>query len=91
MTFRLGLAFIGIVVLIGITYRLAIYFQGMGVTSWWRSFWHNEEVGGVKTSLHQLGLAWDVVPVTLDNEMKLRSMGLKVINEGDHLHAQIPV
>lgn len=91
MTFRLGLSLILVLLFIGIAYRLAIYMQGMSVTSWWRSFWHNEEVGGVKTSLHQIGLAWDVVPVNPGNEAKLRSMGLKVINEGDHLHAQIPV
>ena len=88
-TFKIGLAAILTLVAVGITYRLLIYYEGMTVTSWWRSFWHNAEVGGVKTSLHQLGLAFDVVPVTEENVQKLNALGLTVINEGNHLHAQI--
>lgn len=89
MTFRIGAIFILSILVIGASYRLAIWLEGMTVTSWWRSFWHNAEVGGVKTSLHQLGLAFDVLPVTDENIAKLNALGLTVINEGTHLHAQI--
>lgn len=88
-TIRIGIAAILILLSVGIVYRLLIYFNGMTVTSWWRSFWHNAEVGGVKTSLHQLGLAWDILPVTQANIETLNALGLTVINEQDHLHAQI--
>jgi Peptidase M15 len=89
VTFRVGLFFLLTVLLLGLVYRLLIASEGMQVTSWWRSFWHNIEVGGVKASLHQIGLAWDVLPVTQENIETLNAMGLTVINEGDHLHAQI--
>lgn len=89
MTIRVGLLFVLSVIGIGIFYRLLIAYNGFTVTSWWRTPWHNAEVGGVKASLHLLGLAWDVLPVTDANAIALRSLGLTVINEGDHLHAQI--
>ena len=77
-------------VAVGLLYRLYIqYGLGLTVTSWWRSPWRNEEVGGVYNSLHMAGLAWDVVPVTQENADKLRGIGLRVIDERDHLHAQI--
>jgi uncharacterized protein YcbK (DUF882 family) len=91
MTLRVGIALLLALIFIGIAYRLMIYFNGMQVTSWWRSFWHNAEVGGVKASLHQVGLAFDVVPVSAENVSKLSALGLRVINEGDHLHAQVSV
>lgn len=65
------------------------------VTSWLRTPERNKEVGGVPTSLHQLGLAADVgwlenedppesnIRVTLG-----RRLGLKVIVEEDHDHLQ---
>lgn len=74
---------------VGAIFRFAISLRGMQVTSWWRTPWKNAAVGGARNSLHMVGLAWDVVPVTADNEQKLRDMGLRVINEGDHLHAMI--
>ena len=89
ITLRIGAIFVLTVLMIGVTYRLIIYLHGMTVTSWWRSFWHNDDVGGVKSSLHQLGLAWDIVPVTQENIDTLSALGLTVINERDHLHAQI--
>ena len=76
-------------ILVGITYWLLIKSGGMNVTSWWRSTQKNFDVGGVANSLHLVGMAWDVVPVNASNVAKLRGLGLKVINEGDHLHAQI--
>jgi hypothetical protein len=36
-----------------------------------------------------IGFAWDVVPATLANIKKLNGLGLRVIDEGDHLHAQL--
>lgn len=89
MTFRIGALFVLSVLMLGLIYRLVIASKGMTVTSWWRTPWHNAEVGGVKASLHMLGLAWDVIPVTDENANALRSLGLKVIDESDHLHAQI--
>lgn len=90
---ELGLFIFFVVVLaffaLGIIYRYIIALQGMTITSWWRSAEKNAAVGGVYNSLHLVGLAWDVIPVTQENENRLRSLGLKVINEGDHLHAQI--
>jgi len=74
---------------VGIVYWLIIRYSGMIITSWWRSPSKNTEVGGVSNSLHMIGLAWDVVPVTEENTAKLQRLGLRVINEGDHLHAQI--
>lgn len=88
-TFRAGLLFILAIVAIGVIYRLLLAYHGLTVTSWWRSFWHNAEVGGMKTSLHQLGLAFDVLPVTAETEQTLRGLGLNILNEGDHIHAQI--
>lgn len=90
-TVRVGVLFVLAIVAIGVIYRVLIAYHGMSVTSWWRSFWHNVEVGGKATSLHQVGLAWDVLPVTPANEARLKSWGLTVVNEGDHLHAQIGI
>lgn len=87
------LIFIGWAVLmlfaLGGAYYLLIRAQGMTVTSWWRSPWKNVAVGGAPNSRHLLGLAWDIVPVTRENEEKLLALGLNVINEGDHLHAML--
>jgi uncharacterized protein YcbK (DUF882 family) len=74
---------------VGALYYGYIRLRGMTITSWWRSYQKNIDVGGAGNSLHMIGLAWDVVPVTDENAEILRSAGLKVINEGDHLHAQI--
>lgn len=91
VTVRVGVFFVLAIVAIGVIYRILIAYNGMTVTSWWRSFWHNVEVGGKATSLHQVGLAWDCIPVNAENEHRLKSLGLTVVNEGDHLHAQVPI
>jgi hypothetical protein len=80
---------VGFLVGIGAAYYGYIRFRGMTITSWWRSFQKNLDVGGVGNSLHMIGLAWDVVPATEENAEILRAAGLRVIDEGDHLHAQI--
>jgi hypothetical protein len=59
------------------------------VTSWWRSSAKNAAVGGVASSLHLYGLAIDYVPARnawRSDEAAFRAQGLRVLNEGDHLH-----
>jgi hypothetical protein len=62
---------------------------GATVTSWWRSPWHNAEVGGVSTSFHLIGWGWDITPggALMQAEVAKTALPfLKVIDEGDHLH-----
>jgi hypothetical protein len=62
------------------------------VTSWWRSSARNAAVGGVPSSLHLYGLAIDYVPPRSDwrlDEQTFRAAGLRVLNEGDHLHVSL--
>jgi len=59
------------------------------VTSWYRSPARNASVGGVASSLHLYGLAIDYVPrrgAWSSDSARLRAVGLRVLNEGDHLH-----
>jgi len=88
-TFLVGMGAIIFLVALGVIYYFLITLQGMTVTSWWRSLWKNTAVGGVENSLHMVGLAWDVIPPSAENFLKLKAMGLTVIDEKDHLHAQI--
>lgn len=62
---------------------------GFTVTSWWRSPGYNREVGGSDHSQHLIGAAIDVVPVNQRVYNALRGAGFRVVNEGDHLHAQV--
>lgn len=71
---------------------LAVRFP-LSVTSWLRSPAHNSDVGGHNNSHHMLGLAVDVV---LDNPAdtlaitdRAKRLGLRVLDEGDHLHISI--
>ena len=80
---------------------LAIFFYfaiRMGIegtiTSWFRSPWHNQEVGGVANSWHLFGLAFDVAPVSQHDFIFLSNLASawplgKVLNEGTHLHFQV--
>lgn len=61
---------------------------GFHVTSWWRSGAFNREVGGSDFSQHLVGVALDVLPRTARVATALRAAGFRVIDEGDHLHAQ---
>lgn len=88
-TYFVGMFALTFLMVLGVIFYFRIRSQGMTITSWWRSPWHNAEVGGVKNSLHMIGLAWDIIPASAYNAAKLRSMGLRVIDEYDHLHAQI--
>lgn len=61
------------------------------ITSWWRDAARNRAVGGVPNSRHLLGLAFDAaVPRSLvrDFMADARWVGLKPIDEGDHVHVQ---
>lgn len=71
---------------------LAVEFD-LSVTSWYRSHKRNKSVGGVENSLHLCGLAVDIV---LDNDSDKESFikraqrfGLRIIDEGHHLHIQV--
>lgn len=71
--------------------RLLSVWPEATLTSWWRSPEHNARVGGVPNSRHLRGTAVDVVlprqfvrPFIGDAEW----IGLKAIDEGDHVHLQ---
>ena len=64
-----------------------LLYPELTVTSWWRTPWHNAEVGGAWNSLHQLGLAVDVTPVNQTTADKLKHIWPWVYVEGDHVHA----
>jgi len=79
-----------VVVAIALLVRLlAGRIPGVTITSWWRSIPHNDDVGGLPGSLHILGWAVDIVPVTPEIEEQARKMFPVVVNEGNHLHAAI--
>lgn len=63
---------------------------GVGFTSGLRSPADNARVGGVRNSNHLKGRAWDLTPprgMTMAQlEAKARSLGFRVLNEGDHVH-----
>jgi len=88
---RVILLSILMLVLVGVALRLWMFFAGIRVTSWWRSPWHNATVGGNLWSLHQFGLAVDVVPVNPAVLSQLRRIPLAglIVTESDHLHVQV--
>ncbi len=64
----------------------------MSVTSWIRSVSRNARVGGAANSRHMLGLAVDIV-LDRDQDLEMflsdcRRLGLRAIDEGDHIHVQ---
>lgn len=66
--------------------------EGVTLTSWWRSVDHNREVGGADSSQHLIGLAFDfAVPAQHKWSVQgfLRHANWTVLDEGDHLHAQV--
>lgn len=77
-------------VIVGVVYRCRLYAAGIRVTSWWRTPWKNDEVGGVVLSKHQAGLAFDVTPVTASTLSALRRIGFaRIINETNHYHVEV--
>jgi len=59
------------------------------ITSWYRDPDRNERVGGSPASQHLVGLAFDLAPADERLADSLRSAGMIVVNEGDHLHVQV--
>jgi len=62
------------------------------LTSWYRDPARNAACGGVGSSLHLRGLAIDVVPAAgqrLRARIAFQSTGLRVLDEGDHLHVSL--
>jgi len=81
---------IGVIILVAIFYRLRLYYSGLNVTSWFRSFAKNKSVEGKTFSLHLIGWAYDVIPANKNTILILNSIGFgKVIDEKTHIHAQI--
>lgn len=78
---------------LGAVYALVLTnIPGVTMTSWWRSSVKNDAVGGVPWSLHQIGLAWDLVPDGAVTQAQVLATGLpflKLVTEGTHLHVQI--
>lgn len=67
-------------------------FPGTQVSSWYRTPQRNREVGGAGASQHLIGFAFDLVPprpVWSSVATWLRQARWTVIDEGDHLHAQV--
>lgn len=65
-------------------------FTQFSVTSWWRSVQRNVAVGGVAKSKHLFGEAVDVVAAEpLVFKKKCDEVGLRVVDEGDHLHVEL--
>lgn len=63
---------------------------GVTFTSGVRSPQHNAAVGGVRTSNHLRGRAWDLVPPAgmsmAQLAARMKQAGFRVLNEGDHVH-----
>lgn len=69
---------------------IASIVPGVRFTSGTRSEADNRRVGGVPTSNHRRGRAWDLVPpsgMTMAQlAQTMRAQGLRALNEGDHVH-----
>lgn len=80
-----------VVVILGVAclLRVAAYVNGLRVTSWFRSPWHNENIGGMANSLHLIGWAIDVIPTNAEVRKMLTWLPGKVVAESDHLHIQV--
>lgn len=65
----------------------------LSVTSWGRTESRNKMVGGHLRSRHMDWMAVDVVPDDWDKHAEIMEdagrLGLKAINEGDHIHLQV--
>lgn len=86
---RIILFAIGLMLFVGLAGRAILAYQGVTVTSWWRSPWHNAEVGGNRLSLHLIGWAYDVVPVNSLLQRVITIWPFKYVVESDHIHLQI--
>lgn len=65
----------------------------VSVISWWRSEKHNADVGGIEGSRHLEGIGCDAVPDPGEDRAAVidtaRTLGLQVVDEGDHLHFEL--
>lgn len=77
--------FVHVLILLGLRFRYS-------VTSWGRSPARNHAVGGHPNSYHMLFLAADVVLDAGESKVDFISdakrLGLKALDEGDHIHLQ---
>ena len=80
-----------LILALGLFYRWRILqIPGARITSWFRTPWHNDEVGGVVNSRHQVGLAFDVVPASRSMSRALQKIGFAlVLDEGTHIHVEV--
>lgn len=69
--------------------RLWAYWNGLPVSSWFRSPWHNFEVGGKGFSLHQLGWALDIPLMNDKTSNIVHYSPFKVVKEDSHFHIQL--
>ena len=84
---------VGLIVGVGLVYWGVLRsIPGVSISSWWRWPGHNEDVGGMLFSLHQIGWAWDLVPDGAVTQAQVIATGLpflKLNPEGSHLHVQL--
>jgi hypothetical protein len=78
-----------IILIIALAARALLHAKGLTVTSWWRTPWKNYEVGGKWFSLHQIGWAFDVIPINKSLHDVLAVWPFKFVVESDHIHLQI--
>jgi hypothetical protein len=76
------------VVVVAFFGRAILAMNGFTVTSWFRTPWGNASVDGKTFSLHQIGWAWDVVPVNSKLQALLDYWPFKYVVESDHIHIQ---
>lgn len=78
-----------IILIIAFAARALLHYKGLTVTSWWRTPWKNYEVGGKWFSLHQIGWAFDVIPINKSLHEVRDIWPFKFVVESDHIHLQI--
>jgi hypothetical protein len=65
----------------------------VSVVSWWRTEIRNRAEGGIVDSRHLDGLGADLIPDATENRANIittaRSLGLQVVDEGDHIHIEL--
>jgi hypothetical protein len=65
----------------------------VSVVSWFRTELRNRAEGGLVDSRHLDGLGADVIPDPSENRADIittaRSLGLQVVDEGDHIHIEL--
>lgn len=86
----IALAGVAVLAITGWSMKRRLESKGLTVTSWFRTPFKNELVGGVPNSKHQYFMAIDAVPANERTMQIMRDAGFKkVINEGDHIHGEI--